>query len=56
MQEAAFEADSEAGTVLDAAASHACEALLDGRYGVGGREQLLDVGFAQIERHAGGLV
>ncbi len=42
--------------VVDRAARLPVERLLDGRERVGGREQLGDLGLAQVERHAGTLV
>jgi hypothetical protein len=56
VQETLVESDPEAGTVLDDAAADPLEASLDRGDGVRGREQLLDVGFTQIEGHEGGIV
>jgi hypothetical protein len=41
--------------VLDLAAREPLEAGLDRRQGIGGREELLDFGFSQVERQARSL-
>ena len=54
VQQAFGQAEPEARPVLDRPAGNAGEAALDGLDGVRRREELLDVGFAEIERHGAG--
>jgi hypothetical protein len=56
MQEAAVETEPEARPVLDHPAREPREAALDRLDRVGGREQLLDVGLAQVEGHQGPIL
>ena len=53
VQASPVERDSEARAVVDRAARHPREALLDRFHRVGGRQKLLDVGLAKIEGHRG---
>ena len=54
VEQAIGQAEPEPRPVLDGAARHAGEAPLHRLDGVLRREELLDVGFAEIERHGAG--
>ena len=54
VEQAIGQAEPEPRPVLDDAARHAGEAALHRFDGVLRREELLDVGFAEIERHGAG--
>ena len=51
VEEPVLDLEPKPRLVLDGAAGHPCEALLDGGDGVLGRQELLDVGFTEEQRH-----
>jgi hypothetical protein len=49
---AGLQLESASRHVVDLARRHPAEAVLDDRHRLAGRDQALDVGFGQVERHA----